>query len=794
MNKLTPIALAVGALLSTNSIAQTIQGSIKDVKGNGISHANITVEGTPNRIETDNSGAFKIENIDGDTIELHITADGFSHLTHVVKNKDEALPLELTLKRSAIEVIDVVASPLHLSNMESAMPVSVLAGEELRRQQSATLGDTLEKTVGVQSSFHGKVASTPIIRGLSGPRVLIAQNGLDVGDVSRVGPDHAVASEVSTAQQIEILRGPSTLLFGSGAIGGVVNVVDTRVPTSNETQGEWLVETTSVDNSKQGSFNVTSGAGSFAVYADGYWREADSYTIPVPAKAGTTSIENSFKVENSQEKSSGFTVGTSYLFNNGYLGVAVEEFNRNYGVPGHTHEHNHEGAHDHNHENEGVVADLDQTRVQVQSEIRFNDSLFSQLNTRAAYTDYEHAEIEHGEVGTTFKNESKELRVDLKHNGWDEWDGALSFHYKNSEVSAQGLEAFTPPSEDTLFAFALMEEKRFGQFLVQLGGRAEHVELSAKSIRLPQVNIHSHNEGEQSDINIQQSTTFNDKYDFSPVSLSSGVVWDFTDGYNLGLSLSRSQRAPSASEVFSFGPHIGAGSYEVGALFSLNEEGGQKYFELSDKSIDVETSNNIDLTFRKTDGDIGLILNVFHNEVDNFYYQSATGLFAPSGHEHDDGSADEHSDDLPVYAFKSDDVTLNGFEAQLAWQATKSLNTTLFSDYVRARVKDGDNLPRTPPLRFGAKFNYQQTDWSANLDIIRYQKADRVAYLETKTDGYTMIDADVLYDLPYFNNSTAMYFKIKNLTNEEARVHTSFLKDVAPRAGRSFSVGFRGRF
>jgi len=795
MNRITPIALAIGAFLSTNSFAQTVRGSITDVKGMPIANATVMVEGTPTKVKTDGSGKFFIESSTERVVELHVSADGFTHLTRIVEEPDSAVLLQLTLKRSAIEVIDIVASPLHLSNMESASPVSVLGGEELRRQQSNTLGDTLEKTVGVQSSFHGKVASTPIIRGLSGPRVLIAQNGLDVGDVSRVGPDHAVASEVSTAQQIEVLRGPATLLYGSGAIGGVVNVVDVRVPTDNETRGEWLVESASVDNSKLGSFNVTTGLDSLAVYASGYWRESDSYYIPVPAKVGTRSIDNSFKVENSQEKSDGFTIGTSYLFDQGHVGIAVEKFNRIYGIPGHSHAHSDEDGHDHSHEGEdGVVAELNQTRVQLLSEIHFSNSLFSELSTRAAFTDYEHAEVEHGAVETLFQNDSKELRVDLKHNDWTNWNGAVSFHYKDSETSAQGSEAFTPPSKAAMLALALMEERRFDDVLVQLGARFEQVKLSATSISLPEVDLHSQSEKEQTDIVVDQVVSFDDEYKFKPTSLSAGLVWDFIQGYNVGLSLSRSQRAPSASEIFSFGPHIGAGSYEVGALFSLIGQGEQQYFGLSEKNIDVETSNNIDLTFRKTDGDIGFILNAFYNQVDNFYYQSATGLFAPSGHEHNQSNAQENSDDLPVYLFKSDDVILHGFEAQVAWQATDSFKTTLFTDYVRARLKDQGNLPRTSPLRFGAKLNYQQNSWSANLDIIRYQKQKDLAPMETETDGYTMVDTDVLYDLPYFNQSMSMFFKVRNLTNTEARVHTSFLKDVAPRQGRSFSIGLRGSF
>lgn len=810
MHKLSTVALSLGALMSTSVLAQSIDGVVKDTQGKAISNASISVKGTDIRVSTDESGRFSIESMLDGQNELHVSADGYAHLYRIVSiESDESESVSLTLKRSPIEVIDVVASPLHMSSMESASPVNVLGGEELRRQQSATLGDTLEKTPGVHTNFHGKVVSTPVIRGLSGPRVLIAQNGLDVSDVSRVGPDHSVASEASTARQIEVLRGPATLFYGSGAIGGVVNVVDGRVPTSNETRGEWLLETQSVDNSKLGSFNVTTGAGPMAFYADAYWRESDDYEVPVAPDIDSDMSGSDFHVENSNEESDGFTLGTSYLFDQGYIGIAVEQFNRTYGIPGHTHggeeEHAHEHDHDHEESEEAVFADLEQTRVQLLSELNFDNAWFNQLSTRAAFTDYEHAEIEHGAIGTTFENQTEELRFDLRHTEWLGWSGAVSLHYKNSEVAAQGSEAFTPPSESRTFAVAVMEEQHFGNVLVQLGARAERVDLEADSALLPEIDVHAHDTNghvehdEHSDDHGGETRVFDVDHEFTPVSLSAGLVWDFTPGYNVGISLSRSQRAPSASELLSFGPHIGTKTYEVGALFALHNDHGHQHFGLTEKDIDLETANNIDLTLRKTDGDVGFILNAFYNQVDNYYYQTATGLFAPDGHDHGsehshEDEAHDHSGELPVYLFQSDDAVLHGFEAQVAWQATSEFKAILFSDYVRARLKDGGELPRTSPFRLGAKLSYQANNWTAHLDVTRYQEQDNVAPLETVTDGYTMVDANVLYDLPFFNRAMSVYLEVNNLTDTEARVHTSFLKDIAPRPGRSIGFGLKGSF
>ena len=812
MKRRSQLAVLIAALLPASVLANTIEGVVLNSQGKIVTNATVEVEGSDIKVATDANGKFVITNLNDGLKEFHIVTPGYAHLHRDISfANDENQSVTFNLARSPIEVIDIEATPIHMSAMESASPVSVLSGEKLRREQAATLGDSLEKLPGVNTNFHAKVASTPIIRGLSGPRVLITQNGLDVSDVSRVGPDHSVASEASTAKQIEVLRGPATLFYGSGAIGGVVNVVDNRVPTDSTTRGEWNLEHNSVDDQKVASFNATTGTDSFAFYADAFWREADDYEIPVAAELTHDDHDHDhdhdheehssdYSVANSNEESDGFTLGTSYLFDQGFVGIAVEKFNRQYGIPGHTHG----GEEEHSDAEESVYADLEQTKVQLLGEYNLDNKWLNKINLRVGHTDYEHAEIEHGLVGTTFKNETNELRVDLMHNQLNEWNGGLSFHYKQSDVEAQGSEAFTPPSDTQSFAVALMEEKHFGDFLVQLGGRVERVTIDADEVLLPNIDAHAHdNAGGHDDHDHSHeehaniTRVFDVEQEFTPVSLSTGVVWDFAPSYNLGLSVSRSERAPSVSELLSFGPHIGTGTYEVGALFDIHEDG---HFGLSEQAIDLETANNIDLTFRKTQGDIGFIFNAFYNQVDNYYYQIDTGLYAESGHDHGDedghdhGDEHDHSSELPVYLFKTDDVILHGFEAQFAWQLTDEFKVDLFSDYVRARLKDGGDLPRTPPLRFGTELSYQTEKLSAHIHVTRYQEQDRTAPEETATSGYTMLDASVSYDLSVLNQDLSLYLRGTNLTVTEARVHSSFLKNIAPRPGRSFALGIRGYF
>ncbi len=458
--KYKALAAAI-ALASVNAYA--LEGTIVNGLEEPVAGASVKAAGLPKGVITDEKGRFDIP---GEIDELHITAPGYSHKTlHLHEYNQQGLVIKLL--PTVIEQVDVIGLPIHASVIESALPVTVLHGEDLRRQQAATLGDSLERLPGVTTNFHGNVASTPVIRGLSGPRVLITQNSLDVSDVSRVGPDHAVASEVSTAQQIEVLRGPATLFYGSGAIGGVVNVVDQRVPTDPETRGEFLVSRDTVNNQNLASFNATTGTENAAFYVDGFWRDADDYDVPVApedeheeehSEDGHDKGEHSEEktVANSAEESNGFTLGASYLLDNGYIGIAAEQFNREYGIPGHSHGEE-EGGEKESDEEEQVFADLEQKRYQLQSEFTIDSSWLRAINARAAYTDYTHSEIENGNAATMFSNQTSELRLDLFHQELQHWKGGFNFHYKHSEVGTDGEEAFTPPSEAETFAFAVME-------------------------------------------------------------------------------------------------------------------------------------------------------------------------------------------------------------------------------------------------------------------------------------------------------------------------------------------------
>lgn len=802
--RLLSTALATGAGLLAPMAAAALSGTVVDSQGNPIANAAVEIVGSGRSLTTDATGRFSdsVESVD----ELHIVAPGYSHkVLHLHGDTDQ--PLRIVLHRSVMEQVDVIGLPLHLSNMESAQPISVISGDELRDKQASTLGETLKNEIGVHSSYFGPVASSPIIRGLDGPRVMITQNGLDAGDASRVGPDHVVATEAATALQIEILRGPATLFYGSGAIGGVVNIVDDRVPADSETKAAMHIAHNTVANEDEASAAFTGGSDRFAVHVDGFWRDGDDYEIPGIAERETEEEHEEEGhephaegvLENSAAQGHGFNIGGSALFERGYIGLSYGRLDRLNGVPGHSAEDHgeaeetlaHEDVEGLAHEDEQVLSDLRQERWQMAGELRLDSAVWTDVKMRAGYTDYQHQEIHQAggvvEETTLFENRTVQARVDLRHHEFSGWRGAVSVDAKSSDFEAVGAEAFTTPSTTDTVALALMEEKHAGDVLWQLGARIERV-----SIKPSDIEFELHHEEEAAEAQAEHLDLADQQ--FHPFSLSAGLVWDFADGYKFGAAYSHAERAPSASELYALGPHIGTGAFEIGALFELHEEAGELHLDYSGNTQE-ELSNNIDLSLRKHQGEIGFVLNAFYNRINNFFYQRDSGYHSEDilAHEEAGEEHEAHGAELPVYVFAQADATLYGVEAEAAWQLSDTLKWTVWGDSIHGELSSGAYIPRIPPKRLGSQFDFERNHWHAELSIARYFEQDNVAANETATAGYTMVDAQVSYHLPTDAGVLTFYAKGHNLGNQEARVHSSFLKDRVPLPGRGFSLGLRGR-
>ncbi|MBN7819688.1 TonB-dependent receptor domain-containing protein [Bowmanella yangjiangensis] len=709
-----------------------------------------------------------------------------------------------------IETLVISASPLKRTVLESATPVSILNGEELAQNQAATLGETLKNTPGVNSSYFGPVSSSPIIRGLDGPRIKIVQNGLDASDASRVGPDHSVATEVSTAMQIEVLRGPATLLYGSGAIGGVVNVVDNRLPQQNQDglSGQVMGFYDTVANEKTVSTDLNGGAGSFAWHLDAFSRKTDNFEIPGPAELAHDEDEhdeeNSGYLENSAIDAQGFTLGSGWITDDFRLALSYGRIESDYGVPGHAHEEHgaEEETDEHSTETEeGVYARLEQDRFQAIVDWNNLTGPFSAVHWHNGYTDYQHSEIEEGQVGTTFQNQTLESRLWAEHKPMFGWEGVIGLHFNDVEFSAIGEEAFTPPTDSQSLAMFVLEEKRTGDLLWQLGLRVEKVRHQPDNAFFDAL-AHDHEAHDAAEEEEEHEIHF-DEQRYNSLSASAGVVWSLDEHQSLAFNYAYSQRAPSASETFAFGPHIGTGTYEIGGGFAIHQHEDEYLLEQAESKMNKEVSNNLDLTYRYHASQWHASVSLFYNQVDNYVFQQDTGLVISDGHLHahdeeeDSGESEDghaHGEDLPVFLFAQQDAKLYGFEAEMDWHFAENWRIDAFTDYTRAKLDDGSNVPRIPPLRIGSSLHFEYDRWHAEAGFTRYSKQDKYAEFESSTEGYTLVSASVNYYVPSDLADLTLFIKGDNLTDEEARVHSSFLKDVAPLPGRAIRFGIKGRF
>ncbi len=791
------LSLSIAGLLSAPVYATTVTGKVTDTAGQPVAGAEVKIEGSRRVAYTDANGIYRFDDVKQPHIHLHVYSSNYIHGDNDLGDVNTDQNVDFVLKPASVENIVVTANALQSSVLESVTPVTVIGAEKLRKIEAPTLGETLKNAPGVHSTYFGPVSSSPVIRGNDGPRVKIVQNGLDVSDVSRVGPDHNVATTLSSATQVEVLRGPATLQYGSGAIGGVVNVVDKRIPQYqiDGVEGEAETSYSTVNNGSYTRADVTGGSGNIAWHVDGFYRDTDNADIPGFASIDPDEDEPNGVLESSAMETRNVVAGLSYVAEEGYFGFAVEQLDNKYGVPGYSHAHGeeeHEGEdhdleeHDHEeHAEEGVLLDVDMTRYQAAGEWHSPFEGITNLKFAAAYTDYEHAEIEDGEPGTVFTNESSDIRLSAYHEEVNGWHGVFGLQFNHSDYNAVGEEAFTPANTASSYALYLIEQKKVGNVTFELGGRLERTTLDADASEVELDVLHDEHEGEE------HAVAFNfPDYDFTSLSLSAGANWEYQEGHSVAVTLSRSERAPSQQELFSAGQHLATQSYEVGLVFDMDEEG---HIEETLKGVKEEVSTNLDITFRKFTGSWGYSASFFYNQADDYVFQTSTGLIALS--EHEEHGHDEHGDEegLPIYYFQQADADIWGFEAETYVDLSDTLRLTVFGDYIRAEIED-DNLPRTPPMRFGSELSYVNDGLSADVGFTWYDDQNEVASFETATDGYTLVNASVQYEFGTQGIDWVVFARGENLTDEEARVHTSFLKDQAPLPGRNFTMGVRALF
>jgi iron complex outermembrane receptor protein len=670
-------------------------------------------------------------------------------------------PFALTLLGSALAVpanaqnhetvdeIIVTGVPRDRAAGELAQPVAVVSGDELARMRASTLGETLANQLGVSSSYFGAGASRPIIRGLAGARVQMLQDGIDTMDAATLSDDHAVTLDPLVADQIEIFRGPTTLLYGSGAVGGVVNTVTTRIPDAapaDGLEGAFELRGDSAAQARGAAVRLDGGGARFAWHFDAGRRESEDYDIPGFADAEADFADAAADepygfVPNSAAKSDSAAFGASWLGDAGFLGVGISGFDTLYGIPGHHHEHA-EGEEEAP-EEESVRIDLEQRRLDLRGGLEGRNGAIEGVNVRLGVSEYEHVELEGDAVGTRFTNDATELRVELLHRAVGRWSGAFGAQIGDREFAAIGEEAFVPPVDTSTAGLFAVESFELPDWELSLGARLESQEHTPSN-GLP-------------------------RFDDTATSFSFGGVRPFGNGLSFVATFARSERLPVAEELYSDGPHLATGVVQIG-----------------DASLTAETAPHLDLGVRGRVDRLTWSVTTFHTQYDDFIYLADTG-------------AVDAESELPIFVYTQGDADFSGVETELFLPLLEDerneVDLRLFADYVRGELASGESLPRLPPLRYGARFEYHNERLLVGLEGTRYDDQTDVAPFEEETEGYFLLNADARWRLTAVTGmELELFVNASNLGDEEARKHTSFVKESAPLPGRNYALGIRSRF
>lgn len=714
--------------------------------------AAVRILGLGQRTPTDETGAVRFAGVPAGRHVVEATSPRSGRaIGQVTVEAGVTVELVLRLTPFELEPLVVTGSPTARTRSELYQAASALSGLELARRAAATLGETLQNEPGVTSTYFGPGASRPVIRGLGGDRVRVLEGGVGTGDASNTSPDHAVSLDPQTAERIEIIRGPATLLYGGAAIGGVVNVIDGRIPRelpSAPLTGTLTAIGGTVADERNASLDVSGAAGRVAWHLSGLRRVTGDYTIPGFAEAdhadedpGAGEEEEGFGVlENSALETTRFAAGLSYVGRGGYLGVSWSGYETEYGIPGHGHEEPTDPLAPPE-EEQSVRIDMRQRRVDVEGSWRTGGRTVGALKGRLGVTDYEHTELEGTEVGTVFRNNSWEGRLEAQHGRIGPLGGAVGLQLGRRDFEAIGEEAFVPPTQTTQWAVFLFEEIEAGSVRYQFGARYERQDTE----------------------NVEAGVS----RDFDGISVSGGINWFPAAPVSLALSVARSVKLPTAEELFSNGPHLATNAFEIG-----------------DADLGREAGVSVDASLRLVERPVTGGVTLFVNRFDDFTFQQFTGL---------------EQDGLPELRYTQGDALFTGVEVEahvdLLHRARHHVALDLWGDYVRAELVDTDEpLPRIPPLRLGAGLRYESTLWQSRVAVRRVTAQDRVAPLEDPTPGYTMFDASVSYRLFSGPMMHEIIVQGVNLTNAEARNHVSFLKALAPLPGRELRAVYRLSF
>lgn len=669
----------------------------------------------------------------------------------------------------------IIVSASGLKELDVLAGTSVLeVGDIQRNGVTGQIGELLTKLPGVSATSFAPGSSRPVLRGQQGERVRVLVDGVGTADVSNTSVDHATTIEPITVERIEVLRGPAVLLYGSQAIGGAVNVIDKRIPTRMPDEAfhiDALAGIDSATNMRTGAASVDVGIGSNLVFhIDGSWRESDDIDIggfqvaldlraDLLADASEEEAEGEFEeadelraagnqrgtVPNTAVESWTVNAGLGVILGQSTFGASLGWYDTNYGVPtrpgaGHHHGEGEGGDEPEGEGEENVSIGLQQFRADFKGDIYLGEGAFEQLKLRVGYSDYTHTEFEGAEVGTVFDSTSLEARAELVQDTGGSLRGSSGIQYQHRDFFAVGAEAYIPPNLTDQVAIFTLQEYGTGPFQIEAAARAEFTKVKVQTLGI--------------------------ENDYDTLSGALGVVYEGIEGVRIGVNGSRAERAPSAEELFSDGPHIATQAFEIG-----------------DPDLDTERAWGLEAYARGAIGEGTFNLTVFKQWFDNYIFLE---------------DAEFEEDELPAFEYHQQDADFFGIEAEFSYPviATGSfrLLTDLRASYVEAELADGIAVPRIPPLSLLGALEAQTDTFDVRGEVQWFDDQDRVTVFETPTEGFTLVNALVAWRPLRGNKNVTLQLAADNILDVNGRRHASFTKDFVPLMGRNFRASVRLSF
>ena len=664
----------------------------------------------------------------------------------------------------------VTANPLGVSSDEFIVPISVLNGHELDIKRSNSFAETLDGTPGVSFSNWGPTIGRPVIRGMSADRIRIMQNGINSLDVSSFSSDHAVAIDPLVIEQIDIIRGPATVLYGGGTVGGVVNAIDHRIPRQKITgaTGRAVTRFGGANSERSSAVVGDVGFGNFVIHLDAYTRKTGNLSIPGYSVSGKLARSDSEisrnqygkkgQLRNSGSDIDGGAVGASYFFEKGYVGMSYAKHESETGNP--------------------LTAtgffDLETNRWDLHSELHDLDGFFNHFKFKMAHTDYKHDEHhEPGEIENTFENRGLDGTLELGHHAIAGMSGVVGLHFENSTFK-QPNGVLLPNANTDSQSVYVYEELPINEHKLTLGFRRGNHDVKRNAFTGDGGCSISYTDLVDCDASggVEDDQSFGEtEKTFQTNNAAIGGVYKINQNWSLNSNVAHSERAPAFFELFPYGAHHATAQVHKG-----------------NENLNTEISNTIDFQIKWKGNGHSFNIGPYYTKFNRFI-----GIFNTGNELYHLHEGEDEAEGMSVFQYRSVGATFKGLEFDGNYQINDQFDFSYKGDYVRAEQDNGDDLPRISPLRLGAGIAYEKNNWYARMDVLRAFAQDNIAAHELKTDAYTNVTAYASYQLPVEYN-LQFFLKGYNLLDQDIRDHTSFMKDKFLRGGRSFLMGLQGEF